>query len=69
MQLDANTTIGRAQEWAPGGLKTTSRTLQNYPETAPALPSAEHRAVTLSRGSGLPAVTATIATGFATTAP
>ena len=35
MQLDANTTIGRAQEWAPAGLKTTSRTLQNCPETAP----------------------------------
>lgn len=34
-----------------------------------ALPSAEHRAVTLSQGSGLPAVTATIATGFSTTAP
>lgn len=34
MQLDANTTIGRAEEWASGGLKTTSRTLLNYPETA-----------------------------------
>lgn len=62
MQLDANTTVGRALEWAPVGLKTTPRTLQNYPRLPLGLPSAEHRAVTLSQGSGLPAVTATIAT-------
>ena len=62
MQLDANTTVGRAQEWAPVGLQTTSRTLENYPRLPLGLPSAEHRAVTLHQGSGLPAVSATMAT-------